>query len=42
MIKNYPLNGFSFFSKISSVFCTASAIPAELNPLSIISLPFIT
>ena len=33
-IKNYSLNGFSIVSEISSAFCTASDIPAELNPLT--------
>ena len=41
-IKNYSLNGFSIFSQISSAFCTASDIPAELNPLTTISFSFIT
>ena len=41
-IKNYSLNGFSIVSEISLAFCTASDIPAELNPLTIISFSFIT
>ena len=41
-IKNYFLNGFYFFSFISSAFCTASDIPADLNPLTIINFFFIT
>ena len=36
MIKNYSLHGFSIFSWKSSAFCTASDIPAELNPLTVI------
>ena len=41
-VKNYSLNGFSIFSYISSAFCTAFDIPAELNPLTVISFSFIT
>ena len=41
-IKNYSFDGFSICSQILSAFCTASDIPTELDPLTIISFFFIT